>query len=61
MVKVYMESNSHAELVAVFASEDMYEVCRQELENEAKKLRMIVTESLDPSDLMLSLNKTIHC
>jgi len=52
MVKVYMESNSHAELVAVFASEDMYEVCRQELENEAKKLRMILTESLDPEEML---------
>ena len=52
MVKVYMESNSHAELVAVFASEDMYEVCRQELENEAKKLRMILTESLDHEEML---------
>ena len=51
MIKVYMESGSHAELVAIFASEEMQEVCRHELENEAKKARMIITESSDCSDM----------
>jgi|TARA_B110000967_G_C18741540_1_gene487991 hypothetical protein len=47
-VKVYYESNSHAwsEEVATFNDEDTYIKCLPSLEAEAKKLRMIVTESL---------------
>tara|TARA_R110000782_G_scaffold96183_2_gene180636 strand:- start:4701 stop:4955 length:255 start_codon:yes stop_codon:yes gene_type:complete len=45
-VKVYYESNSHAEEVATFNDEDTYIKCLPSLEAEAKKQGMIVTESL---------------
>jgi len=44
MVKVYYESNSHAELVATFTSEDTYISCLPALKANAKKHRMKVTE-----------------
>ena len=46
MIKVYFESNSHAEHVATFNSEDVYNACLPALEAEAKKHRMTVTESV---------------
>lgn len=39
MVRVYFESNSHAELVATFESEELYNQCLPILEAEAKKQR----------------------
>jgi len=44
MIKVYFESNSHAELVATFESEDLYIASLPALEKKAKKQGMIVTE-----------------
>jgi hypothetical protein len=44
MIKVYFESNSHAELVATFESEDLYIVSLPALEKKAKEQGMIVTE-----------------
>ena len=46
MVKVYFESNCHAELVATFDTEELYDLCFSTLEKEAKKHRMIVTENI---------------
>jgi len=47
MVKVFFESNSHAELVATFENESLYISCLPTLEIEAKKQNMIVTESAE--------------
>ncbi len=47
MVRVYFESNSHAELVATFETEELYNQCLPVLEAEAKKQRMTVTETID--------------
>jgi len=44
MIKVYFESNWHAELVATFESEDLYIASLPALEKKAKKQGMIVTE-----------------
>jgi len=44
MIKVYFESNSHAELVATFESEDLYIASLPALEKKAKEQGMIVTE-----------------
>ncbi len=46
MIRVYFESKNHSELVATFESEELYMVCLPSLEEEAKKHRMIVTESI---------------
>ena len=46
MVKVYFESNCHAELVATFDTEELYDLCFPALEKEAKKQRIIVTENI---------------
>lgn len=46
MIEVYFESGSHAELVAVFQSEDLYMACLPILEQRAKESNMIVTESV---------------
>ena len=48
MVKVYFETTSYAELVAVFDSEETYEVCIEALERQAKENGFLyVTESID--------------
>jgi hypothetical protein len=48
MVKVYFETEklNYSELVAVFRDEELYMLALPALEEEAKKHRMIVTESL---------------
>ena len=46
-VKVYFESKNHAELVATFDTEELYIACFPALEEEAKKHRMILTESCE--------------
>jgi len=51
MVKVFFESNGHADLVAVFETEELYMACLPILEYQAKENRMIVTESLIDTDL----------
>ena len=50
MIKVYFESNSHAECVAIFNTKETYNLCLPALEKEAKKHRMIVTESVEGED-----------
>lgn len=47
MVKVYFESKNHAQLVAIFDTGELYNICLPSLEKEAKKHRMIVTESVE--------------
>ena len=49
MITVYFESSAHAEKVATFENEDVYMVCLPALEKEAKKARMVVTESMEES------------
>ena len=51
MVKVYFESKFHAELVAIFDTEELYDLCFPSLEKEAKKHRMIVTESIEDENI----------
>ena len=51
MVKVYFESRFHAELVAIFDTEELYDLCFPSLEKEAKKHRMIVTESIEDGNI----------
>lgn len=48
MVKVYFETlnHSYAELVAVIASEEIYDAIYPSLEEIANKNRMVVTESV---------------
>lgn len=47
MIRVYFESNAHAELVATFESEELYIACLPTLEELASEQRMIVTETID--------------
>lgn len=49
LVKVYFESDSHAELVATFETEDLYIACLPALKRKAKQDRMIVTETIEES------------
>ena len=51
MIKVYFESKFHAELVAIFDTEELYDLCFPSLEKEAKKHRMIVTESIEDENI----------
>lgn len=51
MVTVYNESKAHAEIVAVFADDETYNACVKALEKDAKKHRMIVTESVTSESL----------
>mgnify|MGYP006189176299 CR=1 FL=1 len=46
MVKVYFESGCHAEMVAIFDSEELYNLCSEALEKAAAEAGMIVTESI---------------
>jgi len=55
MIKVYFESNSHAELVATFETEEIYAICLPKLEEKAKESRMIVTESVEETILKLPI------
>ena len=50
MVKVYAESSCHAELIAVFPNEEVYEACMDALDKYAAKARMIVTESVEEEE-----------
>ena len=47
MIKVYFESGTHAELVAIFDSEDLYMACLPILEKKAEESRMFITESIE--------------
>lgn len=46
MVKVYFETNSHAELIAVFENEQLYMKCLHALEDHADRNNGIITESI---------------
>ena len=54
-VKVYFESKSHAELVAVM-SEDLYNQLTPTLEKIAAEANMIVTESIEDEEAMSGWN-----
>jgi hypothetical protein len=54
MIKVYFESDSHAECVATFKTEAMYMMCIDSLKAEATKQGMIVTESEVDESVLLS-------
>jgi len=47
MIKVYFESNSHADLVATFESEEVYALCVLTLDKIAQSKGMILTESVE--------------
>lgn len=47
MIKVYFETKHSAELVAVFESEEVYNLCIHALEKEAERRGMILTESVE--------------
>ena len=51
MVKAYMESGRHAQLVAIFDDEDTYTACKPILEKLAKDANMFVTESVECEDI----------
>jgi len=53
MIRVYFESSSHAELVATFEAEELYMLCLPELEKEAERCRMIVTETIDEHESII--------
>lgn len=55
MIKVYFESNSQAELVATFESEEVYALCISTLEKDAKSKGMILTESVEEEVLKLPI------
>lgn len=51
MIKVYFESNSHAELVATFESEEIYAICFPLLEEKARKSGLKITESVEKEEV----------
>ncbi len=53
MIRVYFESNAHAELVATFESEELYMSCLPTLERLANEQRMIVTETIDEHESII--------
>ena len=53
MIRVYFESNAHAELVATFESEELYIACLPTLEELASKQRMVVTETIDEHESII--------
>jgi hypothetical protein len=46
MITVYFETDGYAEVVATFATEQLYLACLPVLEQLASKARMTVTESV---------------
>jgi len=52
MVKVYFETESYAELVAIFDNEATYDICFPALEKQALENGfMFVTESVEETDI----------
>ena len=51
MIKVYAESNNHAELWATFETEELYNLCLPALEKIADEIGMIITESMENKDV----------
>ena len=50
MIKVYAESNNHAELLATFETEELYNLYLPALEKIADEIGMIITESVQEDD-----------
>ena len=50
MIKVYAESNIHAELWATFLTDEMYNRCLPELQKLAHGCGMFITESVEEDD-----------
>lgn len=46
MIKVYFESKSHSKLVAIFDTDELYNICLPSLEKEAENRQMKLTESV---------------
>ena len=59
MIKVYFETGVHAEVIATFADEELYEACSKELEAHAKKHRGFITESVQEERGMNSIDDLI--
>ena len=57
MVKVYFETTSTAELVAVFDNEEIYERCFTALERFANEIGMFITESIEDETRLKELVK----
>lgn len=55
MVKVYFETNSYAELVAIFDNEETYAACFPALEELAKKHGYFITESVEQEERISKL------
>lgn len=47
MIKVYFETKHSAELIAVFESEEIYNLCVPALEQEAERRGIVLTESVE--------------
>jgi len=47
MIKVYAETNTHAELWATFLTDEMYNLCLPELQKLAYGYGMFITESVE--------------
>ena len=58
MIKVYFESSTHADLVAVFADESLYKACLPVLEKQAEKDNLKLTETVTEEELG-STEKTV--
>ena len=60
MIRVYMESEKHCEIVAIFEDEELYKTCLPAIEKKAIDSGMKLTESVedeyDLSDLSDSLS-----
>ena len=53
MIRIYFESNAHAELVATFENEDLYIACLPTIEELAIEQRLIVTETIDEHESII--------
>ena len=49
-IVVYFESGKHAEVVAQFSSDALYNACLPILEEEAGKIGYVVTESMNEDE-----------
>lgn len=57
MVKVYFETTSTAELVAVFDNEETYERCFPALERFANEIGMFITESIEDESALTNMKE----
>lgn len=59
MIKVYFETSngSMADLIAIFDDEETYQVCFDALDAYAKKLDLIMTESVDEETDISSIDE----